>query len=297
MKKLLYLLLAMPLLFASCSNDEEVASEETVQVSFCTELPGRVGTRASGTLNVNKVVCAVFENGTEINTLRQVIDVTASGTIEYAPRLIKDRTYQVVFWAMKEGCYNVTDLTAIMRTSGTATSESDFESFTESVSITVTGSATQAVTLKRPYAQLNLGVTSDDWSTVTTTFGMTPQKMVIKTTGKDTFNALAGTPTGTDAEITRNLTVSGNDLSVDGTTYKSIAMCYVYPESDRDNFDIKYTISTDTDVAIRENVTIQNVPMQANYRTNVVGGLLTGTITYAISFEEGFTSYNNSEYN
>ena len=181
MKKLFYLLLATPLLLASCSNDEEVASEEIVQVSFSTELPGRIGTRAASTLNVNKVVCAVFENDTEIKNLREVIDITEAGSIEFAPRLIKGRTYDVVFWAMKDGCYDVSDMTAITRVSGGTSSESEFESFTESVEIEVTGSKSETVTLKRPYAQLNLGVTADDWNAVANenTFNMTPKKMVI----------------------------------------------------------------------------------------------------------------------
>ena len=122
---------------------------------------------------------------------------------------------------------------------------------------------------------------------------MTPKKMVIKTSGKDTFNALKGTVTGDDADIIRNLDVSGSDLSVGETTYKSIAMCYIYPESSQGNFDVSYTISTEDDRVIRKDVTIQNVPLQANYRTNIVGGLLTGTITYTITFEENFASNNN----
>ena len=48
--------MAMPLIFASCSKDEEMASKETIQVSFSTEQPKRIGTRAGTTdLNVNKV--------------------------------------------------------------------------------------------------------------------------------------------------------------------------------------------------------------------------------------------------
>lgn len=70
-------------------------------------------------------------------------------------------------------------------------------------------------------------------------------------------------------------------------------MCYIYPESSQGNFDVSYTISTEDDRVIRKDVTIQNVPLQANYRTNIVGGLLTGTITYTITFEENFASNNN----
>ena len=298
MKKLIYLLLAMPLLFTSCSNDEEMTFEETVQVSFTTELPKRIGTRAGATdLNVNKVVCAVFENGEEISALRKVISIQEGEDIVFAPRLIKGRTYDVVFWAMKDANYNVDNMTAITRASAATATESDFDAFTESVEVEVTGSKSETITLKRPLAQLNLGVTSEDWNAVASseTFGMTPTKMVVTMTGKDTFNALTGATTGEDKEVTYTLDVSGEDLVAGGVTYKSIAMCYVYPDAGQENIDITYTIYDQDDNVIREDVTIQNIPLENNFRTNVVGGLLTGTITYTITFEKDFNTTEKNE--
>ena len=295
MKKLIYLLLAMPMLFTSCSNDEEMASEETVQVSFSTELPKRIGTRAGTTvLNVNKVVCAVFEGGEEISALRKVITIQEGEDIVFAPRLIKGRTYDVGFWAMKDDNYNVDDMKTITRASVATATESDFDAFTESVEVEVTGSKSETITLKRPFAQLNLGVTTEDWIAVET-LGMTPQKIDIKVTGKDTFNALTGAATGEEKELTYTLGVSGEDLEAGSEIYKSIAMCYVYPDAGQENKKITYTIYDQKNDVIRENVTIQNIPLENNYRTNVVGGLLTGTITYTITFEKDFNTTENNE--
>ena len=295
MKKLIYLLLAMPMLFTSCSNDEEMASEETVQVSFSTELPKRIGTRAGTTvLNVNKVVCAVFEGGEEISALRKVITIQEGEDIVFAPRLIKGRTYDVVFWAMKDDNYDVDDMKTITRASVATATESDFDAFTESVEVEVTGSKSETITLKRPFAQLNLGVTTEDWIAVET-LGMTPQKIDIKVTGKDTFNALTGAATGEEKELTYTLGVSGEDLEAGSEIYKSIAMCYVYPDAGQENKKITYTIYDQKNDVIRENVTIQNIPLENNYRTNVVGGLLTGTITYTITFEKDFNTTENNE--
>lgn len=297
MKRLIYLLLAMPLFFTSCSKDEEMVSEESVQVSFSTELPKRIGTRAGTTdLNVNKVVCAVFEDGEEISTLREVITIQEGEDIVFAPRLIKGRTYDVVFWAMKDDNYDVDDMTAITRASGATAAESEFDAFTKSVEVEVTGSKSETVTLRRPLAQLNLGVTQDDWDAVASekTFAMTPTKMVITLTGKDTFNALTGSAIGEDKEVTYTLDVSGEDLVAGDETYKSIAMCYVYPDAGQENIDITYTIYDQDNDVIREDVTIQNIPLENNYRTNVVGGLLTGTITYTITFEKDFNTTENN---
>lgn len=298
MKKLIYLLLAMPLWFTSCNKEEGMASEETAQVSFSTELPKRIGTRAgTADLNVNKVVCAVFEDGEEISTLREIITIQEGEDIVFAPRLIKGRTYDVVFWAMKDNNYDVDDMAAITRTLGATATESDFDAFTETVEVNVIDSKSETVTLKRPLAQLNLGVTSDDWNAVASeeTFDMTPTKMVITLTGKDTFNALSGATIGEDKEITYTLDVSGEDLMAGNETYKSIAMCYVYPDAGQENIDITYTIYDQNDEVIRKDVTIQNIPLENNYRTNVVGGLLTGTITYTITFEKDFNTTENNE--
>lgn len=233
----------------------------------------------------------------KISSLREVITIQEGEDIVFAPRLIKGRTYDVVFWAMKDDNYDVDDMTAITRASGATAAESEFDAFTESVEVEVTGSKSETVTLRRPLAQLNLGVTQDDWDAVASekTFAMTPTKMVITLTGKDTFNALTGSAIGEDKEVTYTLDVSGEDLVAGEVTYKSIAMCYVYPDAGQENIDITYTIYDQDDNVIREDVTIQNIPLENNYRTNVVGGLLTGTITYTITFEKDFNTTENNE--
>lgn len=292
MKKLIYLLLTMPLLFTSCGNDEVAVGEETVQVSFCAEIPHTIGTRASSELSVDRVWCAVFENGEEISALREEITIVEGQSIVFAPRLIKDRTYNIVFWASKAGSYNVDDMTAITRNSDVA--EKDYDAFTGTTQITVTGNVSDEITLQRPIAQLNMGVTEEDWNGVasTSTFNMTPTTIQITMSGKSTFNALQGSATGSDETITYNLGVSGTNLSVGENTYKSIAMCYILSESTKETKNITYSIYDQSGSAIRENVGIDYVPLQRNYKTNIVGGLLTGTVSYTIGFDEEFSADN-----
>lgn len=295
MKNLIYLLLALPLLFTSCSNEDLATSEESVQVSFCAQIPQTMGTRASSTLSVDKVYCAVFENDVEISTLRQDIDVVEGQSIVFAPRLIKGRTYDIVFWASKAGAYDVTDLTAITRTTGSAATESDFDAFTAHIDVFVSNdNQPKPIVLTRPLAQLNLGVTPEDWDGVASvsTFNMTPTNITISLTGKDTFNALTGLATGEDKSISYNLPVSGSEFTVEEKSYKNIAMCYVLPDAQKENFDITYSIYDQNSKAIRSNVVINAVPLQANYKTNVVGGLLTGVVTYNITLQ---TEYDNTE--
>lgn len=296
MKKLLMMLIALPMLMMSC-NDEMALSEETVEVSFEAEIPALVGTRADDGLTVNKLVCAVFEkNGREIKEIkghRTTIPVTSASGITYSPRLVKGRDYQVAFWAMKDGKYDVTDMTCITRATGsTPVNEAEYDAFTATVETKVDNSTSVPVTLTRPLAQLNMGVTPEDWDGVASvlTFNMIPSNITISLTGKDTFNALMGKATGEDKSISYNLPVSGNEFTVDEKIYKNIAMCYVLPDAQKENFDITFSINDQNGDAIRSDVEINAVPLQANYKTNVVGGLLTGTVTYNVSIQQDFST-------
>ena len=292
MKNLFYLLLTIPFFLASCSNEDMTASEETVEVSFIAQIPQPMGTRASSTLSVDKVYCAVFENGVEITNLRQEIDVVEGQPIVFSPRLIRGRTFDIVFWASKAGAYDVTNMTAIVRAAG-STAEQDFDAFTAHTQVRVNNNQSTPIVLTRPLAQLNMGVTSEDWNAVTNTFGVTPTTISISLTGKDTFNALTGWGTGEDKPISYNLSVSGNEFTVDGKTYKNIAMCYVL--TDAQICDIKFSINDQNSDAIRSDAEIYAIPLQANYKTNVVGGLLTGVVTYTISMETGYNDTENNK--
>lgn len=292
MKKTIYLLLTIPFFLAACSNEDLTASEETVEVSFIAQIPQPMGTRASSTLSVDKVYCAVFENGVEITNLRQEIDVVEGQPIVFSPRLIRGRTFDIVFWASKAGAYDVRNMTAIVRAAG-STNEQDFDAFTAHTQVRVNNNQATPIVLTRPLAQLNMGVTTEDWNAVTGTFGVTPTNISISLTGKDTFNALTGWATGEDKPISYDLSVSGSEFTVDGKTYKNIAMCYVL--TDAQICDIKFSINDQNSDAIRSDAEIYAIPLQANYKTNVVGGLLTGVVKYTISMETGYNDTENNK--
>lgn len=289
MKKLIYLLLTIPLLMTSCTNDEQAVIEETVQVNFRTEIPKQLGTRASTALSVDKVECAVFEEGEEITALRENIEIVEGQDIVFSPRLIRGRTYNIVFWAYKNGSYDVTNMKEISRIN--YKNEEDYDAFTAKVTITVEGNQTQPITLHRPLAQLNIGVTEEDWKGVTETFDMTPTRIEIQLKGKNQFNALKGKAADQSQDLTYSLPIGANDLlTVENTQYHKIGMCYVLMEetqqNDKESIHIQYSIYDQSGNAIRENVEIPFVPLQANYKTHIVGGLLTGTITYRITINE-----------
>lgn len=284
MRKLFYLLLVMPLFFASCSKVEGTDAAEEVVVNLCPEIPGMMATRAAEELTVNKLVCAVLDENQEI-VVSETKDITDPEDIHFSPRLIKGRTYDVVFWAMKEGSYNVDNLSQIYRVRVEGKPEVDYDAFTATRKITVESSETIDVTLTRPLAQLNIGVTEDDWNAVVA-LGQTPASTSISYESYDAFNALTGGLTRNYGSITRTAPALGT-FDVGSTTYMSLGSFYVFVDGTTEKrlSDIEFTIKDGSvsEKVIRSNVQIVNVPIQRNYKTNIVGGLLTGTITYNIS--------------
>jgi len=288
---------ALPLMFAGCAdNDEVIAGDETVEVSFSAALPQKIQSRAAGsTLNVNKVVCATFDSeGNEIEALREVVDIVDGQDIQYAPRLVKDHTYQVAFWAMKEGAYNVTDMKNISRKAGegASTDESDFECFANhTAQFTVSGNANESITLSRPVARLRLGTSEADLDAVKA-LGYTPTSVEVKLTTNNAYNALEGKVTGTASKQTFTLPVSTEgSITAGESTYKSLTSNYVFASDGNVTVTLTIKGKKNTEGATEENIctrTVDNVPLHPNKNTNIVGDLMTGTVIYTITMESEY---------
>lgn len=294
MKRTTYLAIAA-LLFVSCIKEPE--NWVPVQVNFTAELPQALETRAGSDLSADKVYCAVFENDMEIPALRETISIENGQDIVYSPNLIKGRSYKIAFWACRQGCYEMTDMKKITRVETAGLKESDYDAFTQTVSVEVTGAKAHNVTLKRPFAQMNIGVTQRDWDVISdkTTYNMTPSRTVLKLTGKKTFNALQGKASGTDVELVYDLAADGSSLKCNNQTYKQIGSCFILAESEKQTADVELSVYDQNNSPIRQNVSIKNVPLQMNYKTNVVGELLTETVTYNITIDEAFNQAEHTQ--
>ncbi len=308
MKYILIIFTAFSLLFTSCSKVENPANEE-VQIRFSANLEYNAGTKAGGELSGYKVVCAVFDGEKELD-LREVVDVV-NGACEYAPRLVKGKTYSVVFWAMKVfessdngnngsyASYDVADLKSITRKVSTSEKplvEADYDAFTSVEVITVEGEETTPVTLKRPLAQLNFAVGKEDYAAVEK-LGATPSKMEITVKNcRTAFNAFEGKATGSSSDYTYTVASSGSEYKTD---FKHIGMCYVFSNSSQENFEVTCNIYGKADVEnaeeelLRGNVQMNGIPLQRNFCTNILGDLITGTVNYNVLLNPGFIAAEN----
>lgn len=95
-----------------------------------------------------------------------------------------------------------------------------------------------------------------------------------------------------------NLTNHNNELS---ETFKYLSMCYVLTSSTKDDLilinNVKMWMATDKNGADEvEVLNLNNVPAQRNWRTNIVGNLLTEDMTFVVELDRNFAGEYNGIY-
>ena len=312
MKKFFYsLFAAVATMFAvtSCSQEEIIGNEasgETVEVSFNATMEGQAISRAIGDgLTVDELYFAVYdENGNEIGNLRQdgahnnAVAVSGLGATVKV-RLVKGQTYQFVFWAQKSGAahYNTSDMKAIKVNDYTTVSNDETrDAFYAYVGATkVTGPFSQDVTLNRPFAQLNLGTTADDWGWAETAgITITDSKVTVKGEVYTTLNTFDGSVAdAVDAEFALNAIPSQSDLlKTDNKEYYYLSSNYLLaPAGKVLSKEIVFALNAGNKEI--NTLKVYNAPLQRNWRTNIVGEILTGEGTFNITVDPIFDGDRN----
>jgi len=169
MKKCYYILfLLFPILTLVGCQDEGLfhGSDELVTLSYSVSLDDEAKSRAIGDgSHVNLLLVGIFQDGEQLfQKTFKVENNQANITLE----LLKNQTYQLVFWAQTEnnGIYNTDDLSNITinynNFSKTQTEAAALDAFyaTRTVSLESPGETT--VTLTRPFTQFGIGVYGND---------------------------------------------------------------------------------------------------------------------------------------
>jgi len=322
------------LLATSCSNDElEVAqSGNEAQVTFSLGLEGGIGSRAiSDGTGAKKLVYAVYNaNGELINTIAnadangQIIDNAAfdNGLTENVIiTLAKGQKYTVAFWAQNPNCtaYTTTDLESVKVNYNGLNNDETRDAFFKAETFTVTGNTEIDVELNRPFAQINVGVHRTlDWDkAVASGVTIEKSKVTIKSAA-NTINLLTGAVTGAEtveygfATIPEKFTTPETldvDLDGDGTKeeYVYLSMSYILANDNTTGYakttleDLDFTFRPEegneivyNDVKFGEGAGLTNVPVQRNWRTNIIGKILTGDIKFNITIDPIYDGeYNN----
>jgi hypothetical protein len=289
------------LLTTSCLNEViEVQKGDEAQVTFTLGIENEMGTRAiSDGTSVDKLVYALFDGtGNRVDGFAKV-EKTVTFPVTETIALVKGKTYQLVFWAQDSDCsaYTVSDDMKVTVDYTGVNNDETRDAFFKSETFTVTGDATINVVLKRPFAQLNLGVYNDDYeSAVALGNKVINSKAVIKKAATG-INLLDGTVTG-EAEVTYDFSAIPAekllvDLNNDGVKeeYTYLSMSYILP-NDATTGSAKTTLESlsftlqaedNSELVVSEGLT--NVPVQRNWRTNIIGKIFSSNVTFNISID------------
>ena len=316
------------LLATSCSTDEQdvVQSGNEAQVTFSLGLEGGIATRAiSDGTGAKKLVYAVYNaEGELIKTIAnadvngQIVDNSAFDnglTEDVTITLAKGQQYTVAFWAQNPNCtaYTTTDLENVTVDYAGLNNDETRDAFFKSETFTVTGSTEMDVVLKRPFAQINVGVYQSDWdAAVASQIEIEKSKVTIEKAATS-INLLTGAVAGEQtveygfdlipAKFTAPETLDV-DLDNDGTkeNYVYLSMSYIlandattgYAKTTLEGLDFTFAPISGNNINFSEG--LNAVPVQRNWRTNIIGQILTGDIKFNITLDPIYDGeYNNGQ--
>lgn len=287
---------------ASCSKSEEPTPviEEMINVTFSLSAENAIQTRAiSDGTGADCLMFGVFDDeGTIIlpkAVKNNVTGLTSTAGHSMTISLAKGHTYQVAFWAQDADCtvYTVSDdMKVSIDYTGINNDEARDAFFATTEPFTVDRSTTISVTLKRPLAQVNVGAFPFDYEQAQHLgVDITRSSATVKGIA-NVLNLYDGTVSG-ETEVSYSLsTIPAEDLLVDvdedktPETYVWLSMSYILA----DKASTTHTMSFAFADANGNNVTtfgdgLGAVPIQRNYRTNIVGQILTGAISFNIKID------------
>lgn len=280
----------------SCTNEENMDTPQSDgTVSFQVSLPVNLGTRAYGDgSGVKKLYYCVYDDTKETATApinpKQVIDLnglTATVNIQ----LVKGKKYSIAFWAdagiANLYTYSEANRTITVNYEGAKAQDETrdaFYAYLSDVSVT-TASNPNTVTLRRPFAQVNIGASDFEEAKGS---GLTITKTGLKVTNAGTvLNLKDGTVTKSSTPITFNSAALPNGdfpYNPEDKTLKYLSMNYILVGAD-DNINLTLTAGDDSNST---EISYTNIPVKRNYRTNVYGSLLTNTASFNVVIEPSF---------
>ena len=305
MKKLLtYLSVAMLGMAAvACQEEIGVATPGDGNVTITLQTPGVATKAIADGENVDIVYYEIYHAETgHKNSLTGNAGPLIKNTIEMNGKeatlnlnLLQGQQYVGLFWAQVDGndYYNLGDLRNVQvnypNEEGNKTAANDearaafcqVQQFATGENVTVT--------LERPFAQINLG-TSFHSLDIDYEINLEESSMTVYAVA-NSFNVAAMTAGTTTVDVVFDLATvpyafeEPEVLEANGDTWAYAGMNYVLVPGDAANVNLSYAIKTDVGTVSRA---VPSVPVKKNYRTNLLGNLLTQETVIEIVVDENF---------
>lgn len=280
MKKSLFIVLAAFMALVGCKKQEaeNALSSTTTTFRVAAQAPRRAAADKDGqAAKVNRFIMQVEDQTNPANNTTIINDASkitrdASGIVstQFDVNLVFGHKYNFLFWADNSDvdAYDVTDLNnvTVNLNNGAYTANLDArDAFSAAVMDTViTTNFTKDITLTRPFAQLNLRATdlqalSDEEISQMANMTMTYQAP----TSFNVATGLASAPAAIQADFANIY------ATLDDTT--TVTMDYIFAsKGEQDLIDFAFAIP-----ALNYTRDFTNVPVERNYRTNLIGALFT----------------------
>ena len=306
MKRFVFSLLALAALAAvpSCmkepvSSPDPALGGSPVEVSFQVNLDNMMTKadntdldNASGSWNLY-VAAFSTADGSLISTSKiggtgyePVETLSGSTQKTISLTLSKGASYKVVFFAEKAGAYDVSfadkNVAKFSYKSGLLANSAGLDAFFATVDVS-SSTTVYSVTLKRPFAQVNVLVPLTAVPT-----GQTAFSSAMKVKAPTTFDLFAGAATG-DVSLVEfaNSTIAAAPWGKYATTHKWVGMNYVLVSSDG---MVEVTSFKESGMPVA--ITPGKVPAKMNGRTNLVGNIydLSTDFNFTVQIGIGFDS-------
>lgn len=292
---------AMAVLAGACAKENEQLAGPS-NVTFEVSTP-EIATKAIGDgMTATQLYYQVFDaEGKVIEGLGVQNKELVSGKTTVSFQLVKDQKYNFIFWAQtpEDGYYTIDGteglkkITADYSTHEGANDENRDAFFAVEKDLVISGPVSKTVTLTRPLAQVNIGTLDELKAGATTAPAIDLTGATSKVVVKDVptvFAPLATTPetmfSGASDVTFEAAAVPTEKLSVKGVEYDYLAMNYVFAPAEGTicNLTAEFSLTGMEPISLSSPAT----PLKRNYRTNILGKLLTSTADFEIIVDPTF---------
>lgn len=302
------------LISPSCSQEDIAMPADEGFAKFRISMPSAMGTRSTfgdmDKADINTLHWTLFEvstdndgNETYTKVVSDVVDEAfktgdeASETVSMS--LVVGKQYRIAFCAMNDGnkLVEYKDGVLVMRYENAqcnSVNDDVFAGVSALIDMTKGSGYSGVVTLERPLAQINWGSTdfnedavaphiNDAYATVTYNSGLYGSLDLLSGTLGDPKNDVSFPPVGCGNLPAQEFPTSDND------DIRLIAMNYVLTGKGQSTINCGISFSSGFETQVRVN----SAPVQANFRTNIYGGLITNSGKVSVEMSNAFNASGN----
>ncbi len=282
MKKILYIVCAVLVgVLASCSNSEPEVTDGTsaLQPIRINVYTNQANTRATTHDGINRFAIEVYADDAYTTAANVFEDGTTNketnDTGVFNMILDKNKTYYCLFWADNGDSYTISDLQAVTLDTEKTTTEAFYGTSTITTAV-----KEQSVTLKRSVGKI----------TLTETKALAAGTLTVKYNEKPGFNVLTAKATGTETE--RTATMNIETVVTTGATFGDAI--YAFADADQKALqDVEFTFQI-PGIAVEPTFKVTNIPLQANYTTNIKGHFISkSAFSFDVTCEETWADTDN----